>query len=148
MMIEFEQSDLSWLDGLPATPRRILIELIEGGTSPEDAIELWFSASRQGNIAPMGGIGNVDKSTFSALFFKELRLLICTNDAKYKGVRDQLPKINRTSLVSVTGIVSTALAPHLGMATAMIAPAVVLAFIAIGKISVEAWCARGEALTQ
>jgi hypothetical protein len=139
-MIEFGEPDGNWLDGLPSTPKRVLTDLLNGGTSPEDAIELWLGGSRQSNIAGMGGSGK--HATYSALFVSELRLLICTDDLKYKDIRAQMPKINKGTLVVATGVVSTALASSLGMATGIIAPAVVLGFMTIAKVGVAVWCAR------
>lgn len=140
-MIEIEQADVSWLESIPKSARLVLGELLEKGSTPDDAIALWLSGSRDGRISPMGGIGGSQKREFTELFYRELHLLICTDDRKYKSVREQFPKINKASLTTATGVVTAALAPYLGMATALIGPAVVLAFIAIGKVGLQAWCA-------
>jgi hypothetical protein len=140
-VIEIEQADASWLETLPNSARVVLGDLLQKGSTPEDAIALWIGGSRDSRISPMGGVGGPQKREFTELFYKELHLLICTNDQKYKSVRDQFPKINKASLTTATGVVTAALAPYLGMATALIGPAVVLAFIAIGKVGLQAWCA-------
>jgi hypothetical protein len=141
-MIELDEASIDWLECLPPTPKRVLGQLIAAGSTPEEAIELWLGAGRGGIVVQMGGVGTVNKQSYSAQFLAEVRLLICTNDPKYKSLRDQMPKINKGSLAGATALVSTALAPHLGVATALVAPAVVLAFMAISKMTIEVWCTQ------
>src|SRR5947209_1102290 len=103
-MIEIDQPSPDWVDCLPPTPKRVLTELLAQGATPEEAIELWLGGGRQGIVMQMGGAAGPGKPSYSAQFLAEIRLLICTNDVKYKSVRDQIPKINKGSLAGATGI--------------------------------------------
>jgi len=110
-MIEFEEPSKDWLDHLLPTHKGVLTALLDGGTSPEEAIELWLGGARQSNIAGMGGAGQPKR--YSTLFMNELRVLICTDDPKYKDLRTRFPKINKGTVAAATSAVATAFAASL-----------------------------------
>jgi hypothetical protein len=139
-VIEFDEPHEDWLGHLAPTPKRVLKGLLDGGTSPEEAIELWLGGSHQANIAGMGGEGVPKK--YSAVFMNELRLFICTDDPKYKDFRAQFPKINKGTGAAAISALSTAFASSLGVATVIIVPAIVLGLMTIAKVGATAWCER------
>jgi hypothetical protein len=138
-MIAIEQPDVNWLECLPRGPQMTLVDLVQGGTAPQDAIALWLGGSREGRISPMGGASG-ERPRYTELFYKEMHLLLCTTDSKYKALREQFPKINKGTIATASSVIATTLAPSLGMATALVTPAVVLLFIALGRVGHEAWC--------
>jgi len=141
-VIEFDEPNEDWLGHLSPTAKRVLKDLLDGGSSPEEAIELWLGGAHQSSIAGMGGAGQPKK--YSTLFMNELRILICTDDPKYKDLRAQFPKINKGTAGAAISSLSVAFASTLGVATIIIAPAIVLGLMTIAKVGVTAWCAQAN----
>jgi hypothetical protein len=63
---------------------------------------------------------------------EELRLLLCTNDGRYKEVREQGQSLTKVGIAAVAGYVAAALGVSLGLATGAVA------FIALAVLRVGA----------
>jgi len=126
-----------WLRSIPKYQREIVSDLLEHNT-PEEAASIWLDSSTQNN-SPFSSEGANKK--FSEYVFKEIHKLLCGNPI-YSEERNELNKIlkNSGSKEAIISSISAAIGSQLGLATAFIAPAVVLLLITAGKVTVNAWC--------
>jgi hypothetical protein len=129
-----------WVHDLPDYQREPIQKLLADGSSFDEIAQAWISASaantfRFAATAPVG-----DKGAFLENLRREIRSFLC-GDKKYKKERDGLfgeKGIARTYVVSAMAV---AIAPHLGVASAVIAPLVALVLASLGKVALNAWCA-------
>jgi hypothetical protein len=129
-----------WIRDLPEFQRVPLQQLISSGLSYDDAAQRWLSASAANtyqfaSVKPVGKEG-----AFLDSLRKEVRDFLC-GDAKYEKERTGLfgeKSVTRTYVVSA---IAVAVAPYLSVAATFIAPVVALMIAAIGKITLNAWCA-------
>jgi hypothetical protein len=129
-----------WVVELPEFQRAAIQELRAAGSSYEDIAQAWITASAENTYrfsasAPVG-----DKGAFLDNLRSEIRAFLC-GDKKYKNERDGLfgeKGLARTYIVSTMAV---AIAPHLSVASAVIAPLVALVLAGVGKIALNAWCA-------
>lgn len=126
-----------WLAVLPAYQRRVVEQLLAGGRTPEQAIDLWLSASGAKDTVKFGG--GPSASLVRDKFMEQLHQLLCGGEA-FADERSEIAKLvgSREAMVAY---LTTGLAAHLGTSEAWIAPIVVLAVIATGKMGLRAWCA-------
>jgi hypothetical protein len=132
-----------WVEDLPEFQLNPINELLSKDLSFEAVAQAWLTASatntyRFSSTAPIG-----DKGSFLKNVKKELRAFIC-GDEKYKTERDGLfgEKSNTRTLI-VSGM-AVAIAPHVSVASAVIAPVIALLLAGLGKITINAWCATHE----
>lgn len=132
----FQADTDGWIDTLPEYQRRRVRQLVTASESYEDAAKKWLTAIPE-NTFPFGA--EKEKSVFLDKVWAEVEKFLC-GDQTYDADRQKLlssKEIIQTTLVSS---VSAAIAPVIGTATAFVAPVVVLIFMAMGKISLRAWC--------
>ncbi len=71
---------------------------------------------------------------------RELHILICTNDAKYRSIRRLLGKESRLTQTAIVSSVGGAIGAQVGAEAMIIGPFVTLGFLAFLQVGKEAWC--------
>jgi hypothetical protein len=71
---------------------------------------------------------------------RELRILLCSNDPKYKDVRSEMSKTKRTAREVGIGVAS-AIAGAWHLQAAVLTPFVLVFLLAAIRVGVGAWCA-------
>lgn len=133
-----EVEDLTeWLESIPKYQREIVRDLLEQ-TTPEEAASIWLDSSIQNN-SPFSSEGTNKK--YSEYVFKEIHKLLCGNPT-YSEERNELNNILKKngSKEAIISCISAAIGSQLGLASAFVAPAVVLLLMTVGKVTVNAWC--------
>lgn len=129
-----------WVAELPEFQREAIHELRSAGSSYEDIAQAWITASAENTYrfsasAPVG-----DKGAFLDNLRQEVRGFLC-GDKKYKKERDGLFGEKGVARTYVVSAMAVAIAPHLSVAAAVIAPLIALVLASIGKVVLNAWCA-------
>lgn len=129
-----------WIEELPAFQRSAIHELRAKGSSFEQIAQTWITASAENTYrfsanAPVG-----NKGAFLENLKSEIRAFLC-GDKKYKTERDGLFGEKGLARAYVVSAMAVAIAPHLSVASAVIAPLIALVLASIGKITLNAWCA-------
>jgi hypothetical protein len=75
---------------------------------------------------------------------KEIHILVCTEDKKYKGLREQLSKAGTKSQTAIVSMIAVALAGYVGTIAGLLVPMCALLMLAILKIGRHAFCAQDE----
>ena len=70
----------------------------------------------------------------------EIRVLLCTEDARYKGVRDRILQTKPAANLMVSMVAAT-IGAHIGIEEALLVPFVALGLSLVSRVSIEAWCA-------
>ena len=128
-----------WVADLPEFQRAAIQELRAGGASYDDVAQAWITASAENTYrfsasAPVG-----DKRAFLDNLRTEVRGFLC-GDKKYKKERDGLFGEKGLARTYVVSAMAVAIAPHLSVASAVIAPLIALVLASVGKIALNAWC--------
>lgn len=105
----------------------------------EEAAKLWLSANGPTDTQKFGGEGSRHTKPFWDKFHEELRLVIC-GDEKYVEDREKLLSEARPAADYVVHGITALVASTLGLAPALLVPAVALMPNVIGKVGVNAWC--------
>lgn len=131
--------DLSeWVDALPAYQRDHIEQLLLG-SEPVDVAVTWLSTTGPKDTAPYGGI-RAGASRFYDNLLTEMQKLICGTDSEYDEGRRQLKAATNGGKLLVVGAISTAIAPHVGAAAAVLGPAIALTLGVIGKAGQASIC--------
>jgi len=128
-----------WVADLPEFQRAAIQELRSTGASYDDVAQAWITASAEHTYrfsasAPVG-----DKRAFLDSLRKEVRAFLC-GDEKYKKEREGLFGEKGLARTYVVSTMAVAIAPHLSVASAVIAPLIALVLASVGKIFLNAWC--------
>jgi len=128
------------VEALPKYQRDPIDQLIQAGQDYSEAAQSWLTASAANTFrfASTPTVG--DKRAFLESLRTEVRAFLC-GDKKYQTERSGLfgkQGIARTYVISA---IAVAVAPHLSVASAVIAPVIALILASIGKITLNAWCA-------
>ncbi len=129
-----------WVHDLPEYQRDPIKKLLNDGASFDEVAQAWINASaantyRFAASAPVG-----DKGAFLVNLKREIHGFLC-GDKKYKKERDGLFGEKGLARTYVVSAMAVAIAPHLGVASAVIAPLVALVLASLGKVALNAWCA-------
>ncbi len=132
-----------WIEELPEFQRSAIHELQAKGSSFEQIAQTWITASTENTYrfsanAPVG-----NKGAFLENLKSEVRAFLC-GDKKYKTERDGLFGEKGPARAYVVSAMAVAIAPHLSVASAVIAPLIALVLASIGKITLNAWCATKQ----
>jgi hypothetical protein len=128
-----------WVADLPEFQLATIQKLRAGGASYNDVAQAWITASAENTYrfsasAPVG-----DKRAFLDNLRTEVRGFLC-GDKKYKKERDGLFGETGLARTYVVSTMAVAIAPHLSVASSVIAPLVALVLASLGKITLNAWC--------
>lgn len=130
-------SPKDYLATLPSASRDYITALVEAGAEPID-LALKLSLEPGEGLATKGG-ESWPKDIFPRLL-QELHILICTDDKKYKSIKEKIKGEATTSANVIVFVISDAVAIHAGLAPALCVPLVALIFASIAKAGVAAWC--------
>ncbi|ARI78807.1 hypothetical protein [Halobacillus mangrovi] len=133
-----EQEESNWLDTLPNYQRDLVNELLSY-YSYEEAAVTWLESSTS-NTSPFSGQPQPEKKYFEYVK-KEVHKLLC-GDTNYEAERHELVQLaqkpeNKNGIIAM---VSALIGAKLGLAATFLAPVIVIIFLTIGKISLNAWC--------
>ena len=129
-----------WVADLPEFQRAAIQQLRAGGATYDDIAQAWITASAENTYRFSASTPVGDKHAFLDNLRSEVRGFLC-GDKKYQKDRDGLfgeKGLVRTYVVSTMAV---AIAPHLSVASAVIAPLIALVLASVGKIALNAWCA-------
>lgn len=129
-----------WFEALPPYQRNSIVQMRAEGSSYDDIASAWIAAGSS-KTAPFssGGAPTPDPS-FLANLRQEFRAYLC-GDKKYDKDRKQIAAQGKDARMFVVSGLSIAIAPHVGAASVVIAPIIVLLLANLGKVSLNAWCA-------
>jgi hypothetical protein len=126
-----------WTAGLPNYQRALVEQMLES-QSPTEAAITWLTSSGPNDTVPFGGV-RVGAGLFYANLLREMQKLFC-GGAGYREERAALANMGTTTKLVFVGFVSTAVAPHVGAAAAVLGPAVALVLSIVAKAGVTTIC--------
>lgn len=129
--------DPNWVASLPKYQQSIIDQFLQGGASPEEAAARWLSASGPANTFPFGAVRG--GSVFYEKLVEEVEAFLCGAE-RYNEDRKQFFAEFKAKHAYIVGGISAAIAPALGTAAPLIAPAVALTLLTVGRITLNAWC--------
>ncbi|GAB3110007.1 hypothetical protein GCM10027055_08740 [Janibacter alkaliphilus] len=113
-----------WLDALPEYQRQSIAALLEDHDAI-DVITVWLENSGPSDTAPFGGTRAGAKLFYKSILV-ELQKALC-GGVEYVAERKALSEATGGGgKLLVVGLLTTAIAPHVGAAAAVIGPAVAL----------------------
>ncbi|RZM20956.1 MAG: hypothetical protein EOO88_34680 [Pedobacter sp.] len=118
--------------------QRDVIEPLLDTHSEEDVAKLWLASEGPSGSAKFGGIGS-DNQPFWDRVKAEFRMLVC-GDEKYSSLRNKINETGKPSAQAIIGLASLSIASQLGVATALIAPAITILLYVAVKVGINAWC--------
>lgn len=126
-----------WTHSIPSYQRKLIEDLLEH-TTPENAAAIWLDSSVENN-SPFSSEGT--NKRYYDYVLRELHKLLC-GDPAYSEERKEMESILKKdgAKEAIISFISAAIGAKLGLASAFIAPAIVLLIIAIGKVTINAWC--------
>lgn len=130
-----------WLSALPEYQADSLRKWKEAGASEDEIMEKWVIGFGSDQTNPFG-TSPKNKNYFEQLQ-SEFKKLIC-GDSKYGHIRDELLENKNIIKGTIIYIIAAAIGAELGLAAALIAPVVAVLLYAVGKVTVEAWCATED----
>lgn len=139
----FQDEPIEWVKGLPAFQREVMEKLLSDGESFDDVAQAWVSASAENTYRFSASSPVGDKGAFLQNLRLEVRAFLC-GDKKYKKERDGLFGEKGVARTYVVSAMAVAIAPHLSVASAVIAPLIALILASLGKIVLNAWCANPQ----
>jgi hypothetical protein len=130
--------DLSeWISVLPTYQQKLLKPMLEEA-EPDQVAQLWLAASGPQDTAPFGGIRKGAVRYYENVL-AELKKLFCGSE-EYENERRKLAQAAGGGQMLVVGTVSTAIAPHVGTAAAVIGPAVALILVVLSRAARSSAC--------
>lgn len=113
-----------WLAALPAYQRQSIAALLRDHDAVDVAM-IWLENSGPKDTAPFGGIRTAANNFYDNIL-KELQKAICGGE-EYATERKELADATKSGgKLLLVGALSTAIAPHVGAAAAVIGPAVAI----------------------
>jgi hypothetical protein len=134
-LFQFESTD--WLSTLPTYQRNRVSQLLDSTqNSYEEAAKQWLSTIPSDTF-PFGT--EQRQNVFLDKVWDEVEKFLC-GDEKYDADRRELLSSSGALETALVSSVSAAIAQVIGVAATYIMPVVVLIFMTIGKIALNAWC--------
>ena len=126
-----------WLTALPRYQTKTIRELLDAGKSPEEIAVIWASAPGSSNTAYLGTV----QSRFATYqrVREETIKLIC-GEPSYVNERNELRSLPTMTRVGLVSWMSVALAPHVGMASAVLGPIIVLILYSMKDVALHTLC--------
>lgn len=126
-----------WVDALPIY-QRTHVQTMLRQAGPVAVADQWLRLQGPSDTAPYGGARAAGVSFYQNLL-RELRSLFCDPDA-YTEERKGLAKATGAGQLFVASTVCTAVAPHVGVAAAVIGPAVALTLSVLSNAGKSTIC--------
>lgn len=130
----------SWLSELKPFQRSTL-EHFTATMDEETAAERWLSTIGSPNIAGFGGVGVTDPKPYFERFKAEFHKFLCDESA-YADDKQELLTHSPIPKHLLISTISSVIGATLGTAGTLIAPAVTLLLCMIGKMGLNAYCAK------
>lgn len=127
-----------WVEALPPYQRDHIAALLTSA-EPVDVAVTWLSTTGPKDTAPYGGI-RAGASRFYDNLLAEMQKLICGSGDDYDEERKQLSTGANRGKLFLVGAISTAIAPHVGAAAAVLGPAVAITLGVIGNAGKASIC--------
>lgn len=125
-----------WLLELKPYQRNSIKELLRSN-EPEDVAKIWLTSQGASTTIPFGGLQNT--KPFWDNFVDEFKKFLC-DDTEYviekKNIQSETP-ISKAVLISS---ISAALGAKIGLAATLLAPAVTILLLCVGKMTINAYC--------
>lgn len=127
-----------WRGTLDQSTLALLSEMEANGLDYEAIISEWLEDKGSSNISRYStGPGSLN---YAKQFFEELRLFLCTEDEKYKGLRDEL-KQNSSKITAVySSTIAGVIAINMGLTAALLTPVITIFFASLASVGINAWC--------
>ena len=131
-----------WLSVLKPFQRDTIKALLRANDGDEEKVaQLWLSSFGPINTVTFGGLpSSASKKDYFKCLKEEINKFICGGDS-YEEDRTKILDGVKMINVGVATKIASILAPIVGVSVAILTPPVVLMFHAIGKITVNAYCA-------
>jgi hypothetical protein len=122
-----------------------LIEIITQRRSPswEDKTFEEFGQEMSKAIDPANQTG-VRSNKYWYAVKKEISILVCTDDKKYKSLRTQLNTLGTKSQTAVVSMIAAAMAAYIGAIAGLLVPMCALVLLAMMRVGKNAFCAQKE----
>lgn len=132
----FQVDSVGWLATLPKYQQTRVRQLLDSTHSYEETAKQWLDAMPE-NTFPFG----VEKSRniFLEKVQDEIEKFLC-GDEKYAAERKELLSSSEVLQTTLVSAVSAAIASVIGTAATYVMPIVVLVFMTMGKVTLNAWC--------
>lgn len=131
----FSGSADKWLDMIPNYQKNTIRNLISANGSYEKAAEAWLNASIPMNKAQ--GAEN-HKPVYLDKVVDEIEALL-RGDGNYEKIRKQILNHSGSLNIFFTSVLSQYLTNKIGTSAVFLAPVVVLIFMSITQIGINAW---------
>ncbi|MEE3913544.1 hypothetical protein V2I80_12170 [Pseudomonas viridiflava] len=128
------------LDCLKPHHRDLMVQLI-ASHGEEQAAKAWVLSSGPDGLERFGGMNQPQKPYWEKLC-AEFKLLVC-GDSKYSDVRAKINAYTEDHIRDIVLVISTAIALKIGLAVALIVPAVSILCHLATQMGINAWCATG-----
>ena len=135
-----------WLEALPEYQRQSIAALLSDH-DPVQVATIWLANSGPQDTAPFGGIRTAANNFYDNIL-QELQKAICGSE-EYAAERKELAEATKGGgKLLLVGALSTAIAPHVGAAAAVIAPTVALTLGIVGNAGKATACDALEDLIE
>ncbi len=132
----FQVDSEEWLTALPKYQQVRVSQLLGSTSSYEEAAKQWLEAMPEKTF-PFGA--ERAKNIFLEKVQDEIEKFLC-GDEKYADERKELLSSSELLQTTFVSAISAAIAPTIGAAATYVMPIVVLLFMTMGKITLNAWC--------
>ena len=119
--------------------QRDLMKQLVDAHGEQAATELWLTSNGPGEVEKFGG-SPLPPNQFLERFLLEFRLFIC-GDPKYNSAREEISQLAKDHIKDMITIISTAVAITVGVASALVIPAVSILLHIVTSIGINVWCA-------
>jgi len=134
-------SEEALLAELPVPVRQRITEM-SGRSVPEDQIGAVLALAPGGSIARKGA-GSWRADLWPAVV-QELRVLCCTDDARYADIRDKWTGLQGDTASTAVAALSGAIGASLGLAAGVVAPVVVWGLVTVLRLGLGVFCRQTE----
>jgi len=128
-----------WLSELKLYQKNTVLKILTS-CSPEEAAEIWITATGHENTIPFGG--SRDTKPFWDKFKAEFKKFIC-DDNSYAEEKKALMAESSVTKSILIGVISAAIGAAIGYTATLLAPAVAILLCTVGKIGKNAYCKDG-----
>jgi hypothetical protein len=141
----FDGDVADWVNALPGYQQEIITHMLIG-RDPATASLAWLDSADLANTQPFGVIRTVT-SIFSDSLLDQIYSLLC-GETEYSDERKELIRNARMGRAALVTAASGFIATHLGVSSALIAPAIALTFAILARAGQDSACATLEQLIE
>ncbi|WP_122454167.1 hypothetical protein [Pseudomonas viridiflava] len=132
--------NISMEDALSAMKpyQRDLMKQLVDAHGEQAATELWLTSNGPTGVEKFGG-SPLPPNQILERFLLEFRLFIC-GDPKYENARKEVSKLAKNQIKDMITIISATIAFTVGVASALVLPAVSILLHVVTSIGINIWC--------